>query len=277
KDFDGNTYDTVAIGNQVWLKQYIRSKHNSEGIEVKSQNYKPVNGDEKLVEKYGYLYNFDGYTAGETTQRIKGICPDGYRIPSRSEIHELMLYLKADTTWLWKGAYNSVGFSLQDTSWGGGTNTTGMTLLPSGLAVPQIPMYYNYNSTTEFPIIERSDILSVYVPEFYNQVLLSHYGNLNDFKSTYLSCKCIKASSTSVGDINKFKEIIILYPNPSNNLISLDKSMNEPYTLYNMNGLVIKKGYLILGKLNVQELNSGLYLLQVRYKESSRVFKFEKL
>ncbi|MEO6189360.1 MAG: FISUMP domain-containing protein [Saprospiraceae bacterium] len=277
RDFDGNTYDTVAIGNQVWLKQYIRSKHNSEGIAVKAQNYKPVNGDEKLVEKYGYLYNFDGYTSGETTHRIHGICPEGYRIPSRSEIHELMLYLKADTTWLWKGAYNNVGLNLQDTSWGTGTNTTGMSLLPSGLAVPtNNPMFSNFGSITDFPLIDGVELLEVNVSENNDQVILLKY-DINFFKSTYFSCKCIKASSTAVGDINKFKDINILYPNPSNNLISLDKSMNEPYTLYNMNGQMIKKGYLIFGKLNVQELNSGIYLLQVRYKESRRTFKIEKL
>ena len=108
-----------------------------------------------------------------------------------------------------------------------------------------------------FPIIDGIEVLLVTVPDNRNQVIL---GESYDFKSTNLSCKCIKASSSAVGDIDKFKDLNRLYPNPRYNLIGLNKAFNEPYTLYNINGQMIKKGMLIFEKLNIVELHSGLYL-----------------
>ncbi|MCW8810516.1 MAG: fibrobacter succinogenes major paralogous domain-containing protein, partial [Ignavibacteriaceae bacterium] len=33
-DYDGNVYNTIAIGEQVWLKENLKSLHYSDGTEI---------------------------------------------------------------------------------------------------------------------------------------------------------------------------------------------------------------------------------------------------
>src|SRR5688572_351802 len=74
-DADGNTYDTVQIGTQVWLSSSLRTTHFSNGDPIPttvpatlnvSGEEAPIyqwsyNGNDSLVQVYGRLYT--GYVA----------------------------------------------------------------------------------------------------------------------------------------------------------------------------------------------------------------------
>ncbi|MBK9632316.1 MAG: hypothetical protein IPO62_14860 [Saprospiraceae bacterium] len=96
-DFEGNKYDTIQLGKQVWLKQNIRSKKYYDGKILDSKNYKCPNGDCSKTDSFGLIYNFSGLTNGDNKKIINGICPLGYSIPTPQNWHELMLFLNADT------------------------------------------------------------------------------------------------------------------------------------------------------------------------------------
>ena len=141
KDIDGNTYNTVQIGNQCWLKENLRVTKFNDGTEIKLDTTggasggvgntwagpwaNPENGKRAIygndfanLEKYGYLYNW--------IAAIKDICPVGWVVPTLGDF----IILK-------NSLGNSVGGKLKSiTGWEspnyGATNESGFTALPAG-------------------------------------------------------------------------------------------------------------------------------------------------
>ena len=102
KDYDGNSYDAVKIGEQVWMQSNLRTTHYADGTAIelgseanskKAYRYYP-NDEQKNVPKYGYLYNWTaamhGAHSSETNPSgIQGICPNGWHLPSNAEWSQL--------------------------------------------------------------------------------------------------------------------------------------------------------------------------------------------
>ena len=91
KDYDGNTYNTVKIGTQCWMKENLKTTHYSDGTEITSRNglYNPNGNDDEML-KYGYLYNWYAVMHEEKSRdqipsHVQGICPMGWHVPSVSE------------------------------------------------------------------------------------------------------------------------------------------------------------------------------------------------
>ena len=90
-DYDGNVYDTVVIGSQTWLQQDLRALHymNGDPIEHVTDHqqwqqrttgaYAYYDNDPTHGEVFGVLYN--GYAAEDE----RGLCPQGFHIPSNDE------------------------------------------------------------------------------------------------------------------------------------------------------------------------------------------------
>ena len=136
-DIDGNVYDTIHIGNQVWLKQNLNvSKYNNgnpisnitDGIDwylSATSAYCNYNNDINNSLIYGKIYNY--YVIHD----INNVCPIGWHIPSNSEWEYLVNYL---------GGENIAGGKLKETGtihWNnpnnGATNESGFTGLPGGM------------------------------------------------------------------------------------------------------------------------------------------------
>jgi uncharacterized protein (TIGR02145 family) len=98
-DIDGNIYETVSIGNQVWMSENLRTTRLNDGTEIKlitkSQEWhnssEPAfswyNNDSSMFKvPYGALYN--GYVAENGK-----ICPEGWRIPENEDWRQLVEFL----------------------------------------------------------------------------------------------------------------------------------------------------------------------------------------
>jgi uncharacterized protein (TIGR02145 family) len=103
KDIDGNTYNTVQIGKQCWMKENLRTTKYRDGIIIPLDLTGGVNGnnnnqkwntfssgvrtiyahDEKNIGNFGYLYNW--LAVADT----KGLCPVGWIIPRDIHWEEL--------------------------------------------------------------------------------------------------------------------------------------------------------------------------------------------
>lgn len=111
KDYDGNIYNTVKIGTQVWMAENLRTTHTSDGTPIAL--YYSANGNSANDESYGLLYNWSTVMNGAASSNaspsgVAGICPAGWHIPSDSEWKTMEAYLGMDATELnltfaWRG------------------------------------------------------------------------------------------------------------------------------------------------------------------------------
>src|SRR5690554_2300197 len=146
---DGNEYNWVQIGDQVWMAEnlaYLPSVNRvADGSEDAAGSYYSVYGydgtnvaDAKATDNYatyGVLYNWTAAMDGEASSTtnpsgIQGVCPAGWHLPSDAEWTELTDYL---------GGTSVAGGKLKETGtthWAspntGATNETGFTALPGG-------------------------------------------------------------------------------------------------------------------------------------------------
>lgn len=146
KDADGNLYNSVTIGEQIWLSENLRTTkfNDSSGISKITDNtawnslsspaYCWYNNDSTRYKAYGALYN--GYTINSGN-----LCPVGWHVPTDSDFKILEIYLgmtgiQADST-DWRG-YN-IGSKLKESGtihWrspnNNANNMSAFTALPGG-------------------------------------------------------------------------------------------------------------------------------------------------
>ena len=130
-DIDGNTYNTVQIGNQVWMSENLKTTRYRNGGLITNAWSNSTTGawsyydnDETNNAIYGKLYNW--YTTQGDT-----LCPTGWHVPNNTEWNTLTTYL---------GGVETAGTVMKDTStlWNvaiipsPGTNTSGFSALPGG-------------------------------------------------------------------------------------------------------------------------------------------------
>ncbi|MBK6570871.1 MAG: T9SS type A sorting domain-containing protein [Saprospiraceae bacterium] len=275
-DFEGNIYDTVVIGKQTWLKQNLRSKYYSDGVPIPQEYYLPTKGIDSLVKRYGYLYHYKAYSRDERGKKIHGACPQGYFIATPAELHELMVYLDADTTDIYWGHYQYVSKKLADISWQYATNSSGLSLLPTGLYSDKYKDFFNFGSFTYIPLINETGIktATIDVQISSNSVLIEK----QFYSDQFIPCRCLKGDVINENkDIGRETENDPLYPNPGTNNIYVPEGKSEPFFIFNSGGLSIHKGMLENGSFNVGHLITGNYVIKIQFKGKEVVYKFIKI
>ncbi len=111
---DGQSYKTVALGNQIWMAENL-NYYTSSGSWY--YNYDSMS----FSKSYGRLYNW------ETAQDI---CPSEWHLPDESEWQELIEYIGGNE--LAGGRLKERGFDHWDLPNTDATNASGFTALPTG-------------------------------------------------------------------------------------------------------------------------------------------------
>ncbi len=195
-DIDGNVYDTIHIGTQIWLKQNLKVTHYRNGDSVPNVTgatqwgslttgaYCNYNNDTNNVAIYGRLYNF--FTLIDT--RI--LCPVGWHASTDAEWTILETYLGG--TSVAGGKIKEIGLTHWITPNSGATNESGFTALPSGQR--SFDGVYNYigNYGRWWTSTQNSSMSA-----WFHSV---HYNNFNtarsNFDKTYgYSVRCVKDAS----------------------------------------------------------------------------------
>ena len=110
-DIDGNEYTTVIIGDQEWMAENLRvtryRNNNPIPAELSDEDWENttegavaiydynnwdaegIDSPEEMVEAYGKLYNW------HAVNDARGLCPDGWHVPTAAEWTQLNTYLDA--------------------------------------------------------------------------------------------------------------------------------------------------------------------------------------
>ena len=164
-DIDGNTYTTVQIGDQCWIRENMNSVHFQDGSPlVDGMGVGSIIGD--FTTPYWFNYNDSSTNAGiygklytwaavmngmpgsnTVPSGVQGICPIGWHVPSDAEYLNLELFLgmslfEANQVMEWRG--KDEGRKVKETGnlhWAEsnvvlplviGTNESGFSFLPGG-------------------------------------------------------------------------------------------------------------------------------------------------
>lgn len=147
-DIDNNTYNTVKIGNQVWMRENLKVTHyrngeaipnlivDSEWTGTTAGAYCWVFNDEATnKDKYGALYNF--YTVVDS----RNLCPAGWHIPSKEEVDVLFDFCGGFN-------YTSAGkLSANGSNEFGFTGLSGYERWEDGSFAPSAGYWTSYNDT----------------------------------------------------------------------------------------------------------------------------------
>jgi uncharacterized protein (TIGR02145 family) len=147
-DIDGNTYQTIKIGNQWWMAENLKATHyrnsdpipnvtdNNEWINLTTGAYCVYDNNSGNVATYGLLYNW--YALDDS----RNIAPSGWHVPTDEEWKQLEKHLgmsQNSTDSTGRRGLNEGG-KLKETGsdhWSspniGATNESGFTALPGGI------------------------------------------------------------------------------------------------------------------------------------------------
>ncbi|MGE5419742.1 MAG: fibrobacter succinogenes major paralogous domain-containing protein [Chloroflexota bacterium] len=145
-DIDGNHYGSVIIGNQLWMKENLKTKRFNDGTAIPFvtdniawSSLTPkrtwLNNDSSYAAQYGIIYNGFVATSGK-------VCPTGWHVPTEEEWKNLEYFLgmsvydaaKIDMRGTTEGLLMK-----SDSGWlenGNGQNTYGFTGLGGGYRHP---------------------------------------------------------------------------------------------------------------------------------------------
>ena len=176
-DIDGNIYNTVTIGTQVWMKENLKTTKYKDGTSIplvtdgtawsnlSTPGYCWYNNDAATYKTdYGALYNWHTVNTGN-------LCPTGWHAPTDTEWTTLENYLIANgynydgtttgnkiakslaSTTLWTSSSNTG--SVGNTDYPAIRNATGFTALPGGYryytgSFDDIGNYGHWWSSTEY-------------------------------------------------------------------------------------------------------------------------------
>jgi uncharacterized protein (TIGR02145 family) len=208
-DYDGNHYRTVNIGDQVWMRENLRTAYYADGtpipyvsnlsglieVQMNDQAYLYYDYDPSTARSYGAFYTWGAVMRGAVSSDfnpsgIQGVCPEGWHVPSDSEWKDLELFLGMDLAELdlietWRGTDEGGKLKEAGTShWiepnNGATNSSGFTALPDGSG--RYAIFWtstDYDSEYAWRRLLRNDM---------SQIERDH----NPWKKTFYSVRCVK-------------------------------------------------------------------------------------
>ena len=191
-DIDGNVYQTIKIGTQVWMKENLKTTKFNNGEKIQnviknskwdsftSPGYCWYDNDRAACGiAYGALNNW--YAASDSN-----LCPIGWHVPSTDDWQTLYNYLdikeaacklKETGTGLW---------NCTDTI--EGTNESGFTALPAGFRNYDGKFYGLGKSAGWWSATEYDEYIAICIQLFCNAMI----DEIEDYKVRGHSVRCIK-------------------------------------------------------------------------------------
>jgi uncharacterized protein (TIGR02145 family) len=169
-DIDGNIYDTITIGDQIWMAENLRVTHYNNGDEIptgftdsewsnlgetETDGLAVYNDDPSNVETYGNLYNW--YAVDDS----RVVCPEGWHVPTDDEWMELEMFLGMSYDeahdYGWRGTNQGSQLAGNSDLWISGDleddsafGSSGFDALPAGSRIYNSGYYFNMGDQSYF-------------------------------------------------------------------------------------------------------------------------------
>ena len=287
KDHDGNIYNTVTIGKQVWMKENLKTLTYNNGDSITTTigdssdisaetdpKYQWINNypfKSWNLRDYGRLYTW--YAATDS----RNICPSGWHLPTDSEWTSMENNIGCDSKVVVKikEAGSTHWYCKSDIP---SDNESGFTLLPGGSR-----NYYGQCSLAGF--YGEWWTSSDYHPFTAWKRSLFCTDTLLDrdirYKHNGLSVRCVSNTpATPAGNHSLNNDMMKIYPNPANDKITIDCADRKKQTLsiYNLLGTIILQKQLNASTniIDISALPKGIYTLQFIGIEGPSQHKFVK-
>lgn len=193
-DYHGVRYPTIQIGNQCWLSKNLNVGVFTSGELTNNDTIEKLcyNNDTSNCAIYGGLYSWNEAMQYSIGDGNRGICPEGWHIPTKREFTELLLYTDFYSYYLMD---TESGMWAED-EYENHHNATGFSALPGGIKF--FDEFYLVNRRSEFLTSSHDgEYLFYYVMLFTNSnysYILSNqrYTHLEYRDLDRVSVRCIK-------------------------------------------------------------------------------------
>jgi uncharacterized protein (TIGR02145 family) len=267
-DYDGNVYDTVVIGTQVWLKQNLRTTHFNDGtyipvvtdstewtnIESGARCYYD-NDSTSYDTLYGALYN------GYVVMQDVNICPVGWHISTNEEWEEVESFLGGVD--IAGGKMKEIGTAHWTPPNNGATNSSGFNGLPGGMR----DLLNNYVCLGENGLWWTATSYNESAKWTTYLYYLSEAVDHNPAPKNYgLSIRCVKDLVSGFVDFGMDHDVI-LFPNPATDRITIDYAGSGDLNVWLMNMAGLCVMHCMLNKasneIDIESLSKGVYIIEI--------------
>ena len=292
-DYDGNVYQAIQIGDQIWMAENLRTTHFADGTPIPlvtdntawgnlgdnntDKAYCWFNNNISNAEPYGALYTWAAVMNGANSSSanpsgVQGIAPDGWHIPSDDEWKELEMFLgmsqaQANQTG-WRGTDQADQLKEEGTAhWSNGNNgnnSTGFTALGGGGRFPDSGAFAGFTEMGFWWSATENTGTSIYV-----RCMFFSSGQIwrdDEVKSEGFSVRCIKDLSVAItSKYIKIKSSNITVNISKNKMLTLSygDAKNATVKIFTPAGRMVKKVVLNGAKeVSLKNLNHGLYLVK---------------
>ena len=188
---DGKIYTTVLIGTQCWMARNLNAGTKMDGTRNQADNdlleKYCYDNDTNNCSIYGGLYQWNEAMQYDTIPGVRGICPDGWYLPTDEDFTILTTTLGGES--VAGGVMKETGTTHWADPNAGATNSSGFTALPGG---------YRSDNGTFHGLSQRADFWSSSVVSpsaawirylYYDSI---EVGRSSDSRAYGYSIRCIK-------------------------------------------------------------------------------------
>jgi len=267
-DTDGNIYNTVTIGTQVWMQENLRTTKYNDSTTIpnvtqatawnalSSPAYCWFNNDAlNFKTPYGAYYNWYAINTGK-------LCPIGWHVPTSAEWTTLVTYL---------GGTNVAGGKMKEsgtTHWIapnlGADNSSGFTGMPGGFRdTNNNGLFDGLRYYGMFWLSSETNVTQAWNANLAVAVASANISD-NGIKKDGECVRCLKSVNADLNQFNSTEHIFI-YPNPANNLLRIKdfNGSNAFALIYDIQGKKLLSKPLTSEPIDISTLSKGIYLIRI--------------
>jgi uncharacterized protein (TIGR02145 family) len=188
-NYEGQTYNTLLIGDQCWFKENLNvgimingSINQSNNSQIEKYCFQ---NDAAKCSTYGGLYQWDEMMQYTTQPGTQGICPSGWHIPTDSEWSVLTDFLGGTSTA--GGKMKETGYLHWNVPNTGATNESKFTALPGGARTYDFGFLYARSFFSSSNQYSTNEAWSRYL---YSQTASVY--QIHSYKYYGLSVRCLR-------------------------------------------------------------------------------------